>query len=286
MADKEPKTPDDKSSGDTSSAKGSDKKLFLILGALFLVMAVAYGMSLGPLPQVPDADIDEAGVEEVEQAYNADEEAQSAESEESGQLDLALAKKERILGDSSAPIKITEYASLSCGHCGTFHNNTLPAFKAAYIDTGKAYLVFSDFPLNAQALHATMATRCAPENQYFDFLKDLFQNQEDWAYDRNYLEYLETKAGEYGLDEDAFKACVQNQELQEALVNRMQAAQGQFQISSTPSFVVNNQVVISGAVSFEEFEKQINDALAQIEAENTEPSAAADTSEESPETAE
>lgn len=281
MSDKDTKTSESETPKEAAPAKKSDKKLFLLLGALFVFMAIAYGISLGPIP-VPEAEVDEAGVEEIEQAYSEDSaEIPVAEDAEEALFDLALAKKERIIGDTSAPVKITEYASLSCGHCGTFHKETYPAFKEAYIDTGKAYLVFADFPLNPPALHATMTARCLPEDQYFPFINDLFENQDDWAYDRNYLSYLETKAGERGLSKEAFTQCVQSQELQDALVKRMQATQGQFNISSTPSFVVNNQVVISGAVSFEEFDQQIQNALAQIEAENTEPSAAPDTPEES-----
>ena len=283
MPDKDTNTSESENPKDAAPAKKSDKKLFLLLGALFVFLAIAYGISLGPLP-VPEAEIDEAGVEEIEQAYS--EGGTQTPDEANGEVedalfDMALAKRERIIGDTSAPIKIAEYASLSCGHCGKFHTDTYPAFKEAYIDTGKAYLVFADFPLNPPALHATMTARCLPEDQYFSFINDLFENQDEWAYDRNYLTYLETKAGEHGLSKEAFTQCVQSQELQDALVKRMQATQGQYNISSTPSFVVNNQVVISGAVSFEEFDQQIQDALAQIEAENTEPSAAPDTPEES-----
>jgi protein-disulfide isomerase len=48
----------------------------------------------------------------------------------------------RILGNESAQIIIEEYASMSCGHCASFHNNTLDKIKKEFIDTGKAKLVF------------------------------------------------------------------------------------------------------------------------------------------------
>ncbi|MEZ5918794.1 MAG: hypothetical protein R3D66_02365 [Alphaproteobacteria bacterium] len=42
----------------------------------------------------------------------------------------------------------------------------------------------------------------------------------------------------------------------------MKASQTQWEIASTPSFVVNNKTTISGAVSFEEFDKRVRKALA------------------------
>ncbi len=242
-------------------AKKSDKKLFIGLGVLFVLLAGAYAISLGPVEQ-PNVEMDEAEIADVEQAFSADE----TESAETAALDIKSAKKERILGDPSAPIKITEHASFSCGHCAKFHTETLKAFKDTYIDTGKAYIVFSDFPLNAPALHASMASRCVDENRYLDFVEELFSTQGEWAFEQNYLNLLEAKAANYGLNKASFAACVNNEELQNALLGRMKAVQQQWQISSTPSFVVNNQEVIGGALPPAEFEKVIQDALEKIEA--------------------
>jgi protein-disulfide isomerase len=207
--------------------------------------------------------------------------SESLESEESGMdaseaaeasaagFDLSKAKTERVLGDRSAPIRISEHSSFSCGHCGNFHKNVFKTFKAEYVDTGKAYIVFSDFPLNAPALHATKVSRCVADDQYFDFVQELFERQEEWAYETNYLEFLKDRAESYGVDEDTFNACLGSEELQEALLKRMQAVQKQFNVRATPTFVVNNQKTISGTASYEEFKKAIEAALAEIEAETT-----------------
>ena len=212
--------------------------------------------------------------EEHPPAEMAAEDANPEESENIVEIDTAAAIKDRILGDPNAPIKISEHSSFTCSHCGSFHRDTFDAFKARLIDTGKAYLVFSDFPLNAPALHASMLARCLPEDQYFDFIEDLFKNQESWAYETNYLDLLQTKTAEYGLEPEGFKACLDNKAIQEGILNRMRAAQAQWQISSTPSFVVNNKTVISGAKSIDEFETAIGEALAPKEKteekENTE----------------
>jgi protein-disulfide isomerase len=194
-------------------------------------------------------------------------------------IDLEKAKTEHILGNPSAPIKITEHSSLTCPHCGHFHKDTFAEFKKNYIDTGKAYLVFSDFPLNAPALHATMIGRCLPDGKYFDYINDLYAHQEDWAFDPSgYLPYLKGKALEYGLAEGLFESCLKSEPLQNAILERMKAVQKQWEINSTPSFVVNNQVVISGALPYADFDKKIQEALVEI----SKGSAAAPASDQSP----
>ena len=47
-----------------------------------------------------------------------------------------------------------EYASLTCSHCASFHNDTLPQLKKDYIDTGKVKLVYRDFPFDELGLRA------------------------------------------------------------------------------------------------------------------------------------
>lgn len=258
--------------------KKSDAKLFMLIGLLLVGLGIAYSISLGPLPE-PVTETEELDVAEVEQAFEGDKpepqeevvtKTETVETETPApsatiHFDLATAKKERILGDPSAPIKITEYSSLTCGHCGKFHKNTFDDFKAAYIDTGKAYLVFSDFPLNAPALHASMIARCLPEDAYFGFIKNLFETQDDWAYKNTYMDYLEEKAAESGLGADGVKECLNTEELQDSILKRIEAIQKQWAITSTPSFMINNQIVISGAKPFEKFDEEIQAAVKKID---------------------
>lgn len=47
---------------------------------------------------------------------------------------------EKSLGDAGAPVTVSEYASLPCGHCRNFHMTVWLDFKAKYVDTGKTRL--------------------------------------------------------------------------------------------------------------------------------------------------
>ena len=85
------------------------------------------------------------------------------------------------LGKPDAKVTIIEYASLTCGHCATFHRDTWPALKSKYIDTGKVRFVLREFPLDPLAAGAFMLARCAGQDKYFPLVETLFQQQRNWV---------------------------------------------------------------------------------------------------------
>lgn len=177
-------------------------------------------------------------------------------------LDLETILGDRAYGDPNAPVRIDEYASLSCSHCAMFHKNTFPEIKKEFIDTGKVYFVFHDFPLNAQALSAAIIARCLPEERYFKFLSFLFDKQDTWAFEQNFLTILKQSAKLAGGSGETIDACLENKDIQEALVTKMQDASKAHEINSTPSFVLNG-VKFSGSQSFKTFKKKIEAELSK-----------------------
>lgn len=177
--------------------------------------------------------------------------------------EIEMALEERILGSKDAPLTITEHSSLTCGHCGKFHKETFKKLKEAYIDTGKVKLVFSDFPLNGPALKASAVARCVDQARYFDFVQLLFETQDQWAFSDNYKDFLKQNAQMTGLAPEKFEACFNSEKLQEGLLESVKAVQEKHQINSTPSFVLNGEDVLSGALSFESFSKKLDEALAK-----------------------
>ena len=79
---------------------------------------------------------------------------------------------------------------MSCGHCASFHLQTLPEIKEKFIDTGRAKLLFRDFPLDKTAMLGSMVTQCMSMNneQFFDVLNRLFQMQGEWTQSENIVE--------------------------------------------------------------------------------------------------
>lgn len=168
---------------------------------------------------------------------------------------------ERILGNQDAEVTIIEYSSLTCSHCRHFHTETLPKLKKNFIDTGKVKLIFRDFPFDQLSLLASVMSRCAPPKQYFNFINVLFEKQSNWSQDEDPLGAL-TRIGKLGgLNPSDFKACLNNQELIDGIVEKRLVGQKDFDVKATPTFIIDGDHKIVGSEPYKEFEKILNKKL-------------------------
>jgi len=174
-------------------------------------------------------------------------------------LDTKEALQERMLGDPKAPITIIEYSSLGCPHCAKFHKETLPDIKKNYIDTGKAKLIYRDYPLGGAAYAAAMMARCAPPPRYFQFIEVLFKNQESWANSKDPRAALARIGKLGGMSQTDFDACLKNEALFQGLRNMQLEGKQTFEVNATPTFIINGEKV-SGARPYEEFRKVLDNA--------------------------
>ena len=125
---------------------------------------------------------------------------------------------EVFLGDPNAPVTIIEYASLTCPHCAAFHKETLPGLKARYIDTGKVKLSFRDFPLDENAVRASMLAHCAGPERYYRFLDVFFAQQASWAGARDPVAALKQLAKLGGMSEEAATTCLADRSIEDAIL--------------------------------------------------------------------
>ncbi|MEZ5933104.1 MAG: DsbA family protein [Alphaproteobacteria bacterium] len=161
------------------------------------------------------------------------------------------AMSEKVLGDTNAEITIIEYASLTCPHCAQFHEEILPKIKAEYIETGKAKLVYRDFPLDQTALKASLLARCAPDEQFFTFIDALFSQQPMWAKSEDPDEALANLGMLGGVSREKFAACASNEELTDYVLQVRLDGQNEFAVDSTPTVIVNGKK-LAHVSSFEE----------------------------------
>lgn len=169
-----------------------------------------------------------------------------------------------IIGLTSAPITVIEFSDFECPFCGTFVRNTLPQFKKDFIDTGRARLVFWQYPLeiiHKQALSAAAAAECAAQQGKFWPMHDrLFA-------DRRKLDpaNLRLSAEAEGLDLDGYDRCRLGGTPK--VVADAIAQGNRFAITGTPTFFVGTTLLdgrvqvaerFSGASSIDRFKASID----------------------------
>jgi len=161
---------------------------------------------------------------------------------------------DKILGSPEAPVTMIEYASLTCPHCATFHNDSLPRIKSELIEKGLMRLVFRDFPLDQVALRAALLARCAPDERYFNLLEVLFRTQSDWAQAADPAGALAQIGRTAGMSQATIDGCVTDQARVDRIVAGYQEAQSSFDVRSTPTFIINGEKH-TGTLAFEDIEK-------------------------------
>jgi protein-disulfide isomerase len=166
---------------------------------------------------------------------------------------------EKAMGEADAPVTIVEYASMTCPHCATFHENTLPAIKERYIDTGKARLLFREFPFDPRAEAGFMLARCS-EDRYFAMVDVLFKQQRDWAGVQDARSALLQISKLAGFSQESFESCLTNQQLLNDVRAVRARGASEFGVEATPTFFINGDKY-SGALSVDEMSAIIESHL-------------------------
>src|SRR5215203_725041 len=151
-----------------------------------------------------------------------------AQAQEGGDIALAdLATsggtiKDMAMGDAAAPVKVYEYASMTCPHCARFQADVFPKIKEKYIDKGKVLWTMREFPLDPRATAAFMLARCSGEDKYWAMIDVLFARQA-------------------GFTQEQFEKCLQDKALYDGVNAVKQRGNDIFKIDGTPTFFVNGK---------------------------------------------
>lgn len=146
-----------------------------------------------------------------------------------------------VLGRPDAPVRITEFSSLTCPHCALFHQSVLPELKKRYIDTGKVCLECRDYPDHDVAMNATMLVHCAesPE-QALRVREALFATQTRWLLQKDTWEQMAKIAAP--LLPVKPEACLANIALYEGIAVQVLSDYKRYDITHTPSFMIGTTV--------------------------------------------
>jgi protein-disulfide isomerase len=169
---------------------------------------------------------------------------------------LQFGEKDHVMGKADAAVTIVEYASMTCSHCASFHNDVLPAIKTKYIDTGKVKFVYRDFPLDRVAAQAAQLAECVDKDRYFGVIATVFQTQAQWAAGKEPLADLLKLLRLAGLGEAQAKACLEDQKGLETILAEQQGGVA-LGVDSTPTLFING-TRFTGPRTVQAFDEQLS----------------------------
>lgn len=170
------------------------------------------------------------------------------------------------IGNSTAPLEVTEFGDFECPACGNFATLTEPDIRKHYVSTGKVLWRFIDYPLNVHrnTWQASRAAACADEQgKFWEFHDALYQTQDQWNGETtaNPDKYMKQLGKQLGLNTSQFDQCVDTKKMQAKIQAHYKLAEAR-KVQQTPTFIVGDQEVV-GAQNYDTFAKIIDAALAK-----------------------
>jgi protein-disulfide isomerase len=165
-----------------------------------------------------------------------------------------------VQGSATAPVTIVEYASMTCTHCAAFHEETWPALKSKYIDSGKVKFILREYPLDPLATAGFMLARCAGPERRNAIVDLLYTQQKNWAFVEKPIDALAGLVKQAGVSQSDFQSCLQNQQLLDDVTKTHDRATELFKVNATPTFFINGREM-NGELPIAEFEKVLDPLL-------------------------
>ena len=151
-----------------------------------------------------------------------------------------------VLGSSSAPVTLFEYASASCPHCARWSIEVFPEFYRRFVQTGRVRYVLREILTDPAELAAAgfLLARCGGREHYYDILQAVFAAQTEVYQTREIEGPLSRVAGRFGISNDEFRACITDQASLQALDARVEHNGGVDGVHSTPTFIIGSRRLV------------------------------------------
>lgn len=190
-----------------------------------------------------------------------------------------------LMGNPNAPVKLVEYASMTCPHCREFEETAMEPLLDTYVKSGQVSLEFRNYVLNGLDLAASVVARCAGEAGFYGLTRQLYADQMQWIEQaqsvppetRNRIEAmppaqklgamadiagLKEWASLRGLPKSRAEQCLSDQGAIDELV-QMQSDGSAAGVTGTPTFAINGDLLELDATrgTWEQVERAIRREL-------------------------
>jgi protein-disulfide isomerase len=168
----------------------------------------------------------------------------------------ALDRAGHTLGAQTAPVEVIEFHDLGCSQCARFTSQSFAAIEREFIATGKVRWKSVPFVLGSfrHSAFAAEAAECAAEqNKYLPMHDALLRQQGDWKASLSVPRELFARiARTVGVDTARFGECVRSERMRDRVRAHKALAQ-QLQVYGTPTFLVQRQKRVLGAIPGDQF---------------------------------
>jgi protein-disulfide isomerase len=170
-----------------------------------------------------------------------------------------------LMGNPAAPVKLVEYASLTCPHCKDFTAHAAVPLRDNYVKTGRVSWEFRSFVLNPLDVAATLLARCQGPGPYFKLTEQVYADQDKWVKAFNDAGEAELKrigslpedqqftalAKAAGLDhffrvrglpEAKINACLTDKAGLQQIVALRERGSTEDKVTGTPAFLINGEL--------------------------------------------
>ncbi|MDB5706943.1 MAG: protein-disulfide isomerase [Sphingomonas bacterium] len=175
------------------------------------------------------------------------------------------------MGNPNAAVKLIEYGSRTCPHCAVFDKEGFPVLKSGPIASGKLSYEFRDYPIhNELDIGPILLGHCVEPAQFFPMLDQMMSSQETLVYRKDKIPdadqerlknasppeiaaYLANFYGYFdfvkqrGVPDAKARACLADPKGLETIARNTDAANQQYKVQGTPTFIVNGDVVQNAA---------------------------------------
>lgn len=187
-----------------------------------------------------------------------------------------------IMGNPDAPVKITEFGSLTCSHCAAFSAEGFPTLRDKYVNSGKVSYELRNYVRDPLDMASALIARCAGPEPFFPLADGLFANQPELFKKAQAIGQdafkaamaqapgerfvtLGGKAGlidfamQHGISEDQAKKCLGDATMAEKLAGYVEKANEQYNIEGTPTFLMNGRK-LDNVSTWQQLEARLREA--------------------------
>jgi len=183
-----------------------------------------------------------------------------------------------VLGNPDAKVKLTEYVSYTCPHCGHFHKEADAALKLIYVQPGKISMEIQHIIRDPVDLTVAMLTNCGKPDGFFQRHNDFMSGQDQWLAKAGSINETQQKRWYYGplasrmeavahdfdfyeiMEKRGFSAaqvdrCLADKDMAQLITQQTVQASDQG-VNATPSFAIDG-AVLTGTHDWKSLESQL-----------------------------